>query len=181
MLVFALIPWQLLQYVLLYCRPPGRFARRYFIKWNSRSRHRKVIDRNMERKLLDSRFHVFQTQQESSMDASEKKTVQVTCRDLSAGSSLANLPFDITVLICQQLHSIDVYNLGLTSKTIRRNLFGYDNVVNRLSPQFKVYSCPGQKKTPCWSCGMQVCTVSLISFSPTSTSFTPRYSISRPL
>ncbi|ORY16586.1 hypothetical protein BCR34DRAFT_584250 [Clohesyomyces aquaticus] len=73
---------------------------------------------------------------------------------------LASEPYDILQLIAGQLHYVDLVNLSLVSKRVRAAIFPSleDSAEDR---QLRFYSCEGDKKTACWTCGIQVCQVCL--------------------
>ena len=64
----------------------------------------------------------------------------------------------IASLIAQNLHFIDVLNLGMASRSLQAALFRPRDRRNQLEV-IRVASCVQGLKTQCWTCGTQICNV----------------------
>jgi hypothetical protein len=64
--------------------------------------------------------------------------------------------YDILILIAEDLHYVDVLNLGLTSKSVREAVLPSSAASQRLN-HFRMYTCEPQTKSQCWVCTNQVC------------------------
>jgi hypothetical protein len=72
---------------------------------------------------------------------------------------LKSPPYDVLQLIAAEVHYVDLVNLSLASKKIRATMFpGLEGSVE--DRELRFYSCKGDEKSTCWTCGVQVCKVS---------------------
>lgn len=76
--------------------------------------------------------------------------------------ALANaLVYDIVKLIAPKVHYVDLVNLSLVSKRVWAAMFPITEEKDHR--QLRLYSCYGNRKFDCWTCGIQICNVSGIS------------------
>jgi hypothetical protein len=81
--------------------------------------------------------------------------------------TLANaLRYDIVLLIAPKVHYVDLVNLSMVSKQVRATMFPISEAEDQ-ERGLRLYSCYGNRKSECWTCGIQICNVS--SLSPCST------------
>jgi hypothetical protein len=77
----------------------------------------------------------------------------------SRAIGLANLLcYDILMLIAPQVHYVDLINLSLASKGIRRAVFPSSEVGAR-AERLRMSSCENGTKSQCWVCNIQICNV----------------------
>lgn len=77
--------------------------------------------------------------------------------------ALANaLLYDIVLLIAPKVHYVDLVNLSMVTKQVRATMFPPVEE-NRQDRQLRPYSCYGNRKSKCWTCGIQICNVSSMS------------------
>jgi hypothetical protein len=76
--------------------------------------------------------------------------------------------YDILIMVTENLHYVDLLNLGLVSKSVRK-------VVQPTNAQqmihLKMYTCHRKTKTQCWICTNLVCEVSQAKIQPFLSSF----------
>ncbi|CAI6299959.1 unnamed protein product [Periconia digitata] len=65
--------------------------------------------------------------------------------------------YDMLILISQDLHFVDVMNLGLVSKRVRQAVQPSDAHIQRML-HFRMYTCQSNSKSKCWICLNQTCT-----------------------
>ncbi|KAK2768345.1 hypothetical protein FQN54_000199 [Arachnomyces sp. PD_36] len=64
--------------------------------------------------------------------------------------------YDVLELVSRQLHHIDVVNLSLASKSVRKAIFPSFMQGSRPG-RLRVYTCAEDGKTTCWACNTQIC------------------------
>ena len=70
------------------------------------------------------------------------------------------LPFELVIMICQELHYVDLVNLSLSSKTLSERFLGRERHWTRLDA-LRRYTCGQQlSKSNCGICSNQICSVS---------------------
>jgi hypothetical protein len=67
--------------------------------------------------------------------------------------------YDILICLVDNLHYVDLANLGLVSHSVRDIILPSEAYAHRMR-HFKMYSCDRKDKSECWSCKMQICIVS---------------------
>jgi hypothetical protein len=63
------------------------------------------------------------------------------------------------VFIARKLHYVDLVNLSIVSKRVRATIFPASEDTDQ-DRQLRLFSCYGNKKSECWTCGIQICNVS---------------------
>jgi len=67
--------------------------------------------------------------------------------------------YDMLILVVENLHYVDLINLGLVSRSVREAVLPSEAYAQRMV-HFKLYTCHRKGKRACWSCKMQICSVS---------------------
>ncbi|PVI05325.1 hypothetical protein DM02DRAFT_96424 [Periconia macrospinosa] len=75
--------------------------------------------------------------------------------------------YDMLILVCQDLHYVDIANLGLVSKSVREAVLPTDSRIYR-TMHFKRYTCQRRDRKQCWVCRNQICTCRVVSKPVTS-------------
>jgi hypothetical protein len=68
--------------------------------------------------------------------------------------------YDMLISVVENLHYADLINLSLVSRSVREAVLPSDAYAQRML-HFKMYSCHPKGKRECWSCKMQICSVSI--------------------
>lgn len=74
------------------------------------------------------------------------------------------LLYDIVLIIAPKVHYVDLVNLSMVSKRVRAIMFPVTEDKDK-DRRLRLYSCYGNRKSGCWTCGIQICDVSSISTS----------------
>jgi hypothetical protein len=69
--------------------------------------------------------------------------------------------YDMLILLVENLHYVDLVNLGLVSRSVREAILPSDAYAQRMV-HFKMYTCHRKGKRKCWICEMQICSVSAL-------------------
>ncbi|OCK78590.1 hypothetical protein K432DRAFT_383752 [Lepidopterella palustris CBS 459.81] len=71
--------------------------------------------------------------------------------------ALANaLLYEVVLLIAPKVHYVDLVNLSMVSRRVRATMFPPVEENGQDRP-LRLYSCYGDKKSKCWTCGIQIC------------------------
>jgi hypothetical protein len=67
--------------------------------------------------------------------------------------------YDMLIAVVENLHYVDLVNLGRVSRSVREVVLPSDAYAQRMI-HFKMYTCHGESKWECWSCLNLICQVS---------------------
>jgi hypothetical protein len=79
------------------------------------------------------------------------------CDEKLAQMLLQTSSYNVLQLLAGKLHYVDLVSLSLVSKRMRATIFPSLLEGGTEDRQLRYYSCTGDAKAECWTCGIQVC------------------------